>query len=336
MSLGSTLIIAEGGVNHNGCLQTALDLVDAARECGADIIKFQIALPHLVATSGAEKAQYQIANTATSQSQLEMIKELILSDSDVEKVYNHARKIGIEFLLTAFDPVSVRKLQRWPQRWSKVASGEVTNVPLLREIAKQKRPILLSTGMSTLSEVEFAIKTLTDAGADRSKLTVMHCNTEYPTPLEDVNLHAIQTLKNELNVDVGYSDHTLSVDIPVAAVALGSCVIEKHLTLNQSFDGPDHQASLEPNLFKEMVSKIRAIEVALGDGIKRPSASEVKNIAIARRSIVASTKIKLGERFSESNLSTKRPGLGISPTNWDKLLGMYATRDYDEDELIQW
>ena len=336
MLLNNVLVIAEGGVNHNGCLKTAIKLVDAALECGADVIKFQIAVPHLVATSTARKAQYQIKNTGKDTSQLEMISNLILNDAEIDVIYNYAKTRGIDFLLTAFDSLSVGKLPRWPQNWSKVGSGEITNVPLLREIAKQKKPILLSTGMSTLDEVGFAISTLCEAGADRSKIIVLHCNTEYPTPISDVNLNAILTLREHFHTPVGYSDHTDSIDVPVCAVALGACVIEKHLTLNRSAFGPDHLASIEPDTFRNMVKKIREIELAKGDGVKRPTASETKNLPIARRSIVAAKKINVGEKFSSENLTTKRPATGISPIYWDKLMGTRATRPYAEDDLIQW
>ena len=329
-------IIAEAGVNHNGSLDLALQLVDAAVEAKVDIVKFQIAVPKLVVTHSAKKADYQLNNTDVNESQLEMIEQLILKDQDFDKISDYCKKRKIGFLLSAFDIISFNKLSRWKQKYCKIASGEITNFPFLREVAKAKKQIILSTGMSNIFEVENAVHELLRYGADRKNLTILHCNTEYPTPFSDVNLSAMQAIKMKLGIRVGYSDHTLGSEVPIAAVALGAKLIENHLTLDRSLNGPDHKASMEPEEFKIMVSSIRNIEKSIGNGIKKPSKSEIKNINIARKSIVALNSIKKGEIYNDKNICPKRPGNGISPIHWDKVIGGKAKKDYKEDELIEW
>jgi N,N'-diacetyllegionaminate synthase len=334
--LTKVVIIAEAGVNHNGSLDLALQLVDAAVEAEADIVKFQIAIPELVATHHAKKADYQLNNTDTSDSQLEMIQKLVLKDEDFNKISDYCKEKKILFLLSAFDIISFNKLSRWAQPYCKIASGELTNTPFLRRVAKARKPIILSTGMSDIFEIGKAIDELLNYGVNKNDLTILHCNTEYPTPFSDVNLFAMQTIKEKFDIKVGYSDHTLGPEVSIAAVALGAKVIEKHLTLDRGLGGPDHKASMEPKEFKSMVLSIRNIEKSLGTGVKRPSKSEINNINIARRSIVALSPIKKGEIYSDKNIYPKRPGNGISPIHWDKVIGRSAKRDYEKDELIEW
>ncbi len=329
-----TLIIAEAGVNHNGSLDLAYQHIDAACAAGADIVKFQTFKAENLVTKSASKAQYQLEKTDSGESHFEMIKRLELSEEMHLKIIDKCNDKGIRFASTGFDQDSVDLLAKLGVDFLKIPSGEITNLPYLRHIAPKGLPIILSTGMSTLQEVRDALNVLKKFGATMFNITVLHCNTEYPTPFEDVNLRAMISIKEALGVEVGYSDHTRGIEVPIAAVAMGATVIEKHFTLDRSMDGPDHAASLEPNELKQMVSAIRNIEKAIGDGIKKPSKSEAKNINVARRSIVASKNIKAGEKFTEDNLAVKRPGTGISPFQWDELLGLEAKKDFLSDDLI--
>ncbi len=331
----SVLIIAEAGVNHNGDLDTARQLVAAAAAAGADIVKFQTFSARKLVTSGAAKAAYQIATTGNQEGQLDMIRKLELSRQDHEVLIDECRRHGIRFFSTAFDTDSFDMLMDMGLDQVKIPSGELTNLPLLRHMTRHGLPVMLSTGMATLGEVEAAVDVIERNGTPRQRITVLHCTTEYPAPMEDVNLHAMLSMKAAFGVEVGYSDHTPGIEIPVAAVALGATIIEKHFTLDRNLPGPDHKASLEPDQFKAMVDAIRNVEVALGDGIKRPSASELKNKPIARKSLVAARHIRAGERFSAENLAAKRPGTGISPMQWDDVIGRVAVRDFDTDELIE-
>lgn len=329
-----TLVIAEAGVNHNGDMDLARRLIDAAAEAGADYVKFQtFNATHLV-TRSAKKAEYQIKATDGKQSQYEMLKALELNPEAHKMLMAHCAARSIRFFSTAFDPLSLEFLHALKLGLYKVPSGEITNLPFLRNIGAQRCPVILSTGMTTMAEVEAAIGVLIDAGTSRDQITVLHCTTEYPTPMADVNLRAMLSIRDQLRVAVGYSDHTQGIEVPIAAVALGATVIEKHLTLDRSLPGPDHAASLEPDEFKAMVRAIRNIELALGDGIKQPSASEKANLTIARKSIVAARAIQAGERFSEENIVVKRPGSGISPMRWDEVVGSVARRNFAADELI--
>lgn len=331
----SVLIIAEAGVNHNGNLEMARQLVAAAAASGADIVKFQTFSARKLVTSGAAKAAYQIATTGNDEDQLEMIRKLELSRQDHEMLINECRRHGIRFFSTAFDTDSFDMLMDMGLDQVKIPSGELTNLPLLRHMTRHGLPVMLSTGMATLGEVEAAVDVIERNGTPRERITVLHCTTEYPAPMEDVNLRAMLSMKAAFGVQVGYSDHTPGIEIPVAAVALGATIIEKHFTLDCNLPGPDHKASLEPDQFKAMVDAIRNVEIALGDGIKRPSASELKNKPIARKSLVAARHIRAGERFSAENLAAKRPGTGISPMQWDAVIGRVAVRDFQTDELIE-
>lgn len=331
----SVLIIAEAGVNHNGDLETARQLVAAAAAAGADIVKFQTFSARKLVTSGAAKAAYQIATTGNDEGQLDMIRKLELSRQDHEVLIDECRRHGIRFFSTAFDNDSFDMLMDLGLDQVKIPSGELTNLPLLRHMTRHGLPVMLSTGMATLGEVEAAMEVIERNGTPRQLITVLHCTTEYPAPMEDVNLRAMLSIKAAFGVEVGYSDHTPGIEIPVAAVALGATIIEKHFTLDRNLPGPDHKASLEPDRFKAMVDAIRNVEIALGDGIKRPSASELKNKPIARKSLVAARHIRAGERFSAENLAAKRPGTGISPMQWDEVIGRVAVRDFNIDELIE-
>lgn len=333
MKKDKVFIIAEAGDNHNGNYDFALQLVDKAVEAGADCVKFQTFITEKVISKNAEKAEYQKNNTGTSESQFEMVKKLELSFEQFRMIKKYCESKGIMFWSTPFDLDSVDFLQELDIPFWKIPSGEITNLPYLIKIAKTGKDIILSTGMCTLEEIRETIQILQDNGA--GEITVLHCNTEYPTPFEDVNLNAMNTIAKEFNVTVGYSDHTSGIEVPIAAVAMGAKVIEKHFTLDKNMEGPDHKASLDPQELKDMVRSIRNIELALGDGIKQPSNSERKNIDIARKSIVASKDIKKGEVFSEENIYTKRPGNGISPMRWYDIIGIVATKDYKEDELIE-
>lgn len=330
-----TLIIAEIGVNHNGDLALAKQLIDVAVSAGADIVKFQTFSAERLVTPNAEKAAYQKKQASHSESQYQMLKKLELSDEMHEELISQCRAKGIEFLSTAFDELSIDYLNDLGIGLIKIPSGEITNLPYLRKIGGLRKRIILSTGMSILADVEAAINVLELAGTSRSMITVLHCNTEYPTPMADVNLRAMQTIAEAFKVCVGYSDHTLGIEVPIAAVALGASVIEKHLTLSRGMEGPDHGASLEPTEFLEMVKAIRNIEIALGDGIKRVTPSEQKNCSVARKTLVASRRIEQGELFSDENIGAKRSGAGISPMRLDEVLGRVAYRSFAKDEVIE-
>lgn len=331
------LIIAEAGVNHNGDIDMARRLIDVAAEAGADYVKFQTFKADKLVNKAAQKAAYQLKNTGGSDnSQYGMLKKLELSEAAHEELHHYAQAQGLQFLSTPFDEESADYLNQLGVSFFKIPSGEITNKPYLQHIAKFGKPIVLSTGMATMKEVQEALAVITGYRLDKAKITVLHCNTEYPTPMKDVNLRAMLTMQKELGVEVGYSDHTLGIEVPIAAVALGARVIEKHFTLSRSLPGPDHRASLEPKELMAMVQAIRNIELAMsGDGIKAPSPSELKNIAVARKSIVASRFIAKGERFSPENLTAKRPGSGISPMRWDEVVRQTARRDFAPDELIE-
>lgn len=333
--MAKTFIIAEAGVNHNADLGLAHKLIDVAVAAGVDAVKFQTAIPELVVTDYAQKAIYQKRTSVAEESQLEMIKKLLFPLDTYKNLKKYCEEKGTIFFSTAFDLVSLDYLEKLGQPYHKIPSGEITNLPYLRQIGSYRRPVILSTGMSTLGEIESALEVLENAGTSRNCITVLHCNTEYPTPMTDVNLNAMLTIREAFDVAVGYSDHTLGIEVPIAAVAVGASMIEKHFTLDRNLPGPDHKASLESDELLAMVTAIRNIEQALGNGIKRPSPSEEKNKSIVRRSLVAACNIKVGDIFNESNLAIKRPGTGISPMQWDEILGRKATRDYVADELIE-
>jgi N,N'-diacetyllegionaminate synthase len=330
-----TLIIAEVGVNHNGDLALARKLISAAKVAGADIVKFQTFKAHNLLTKSAHKAEYQKSTTSAVESQYDMIRKLELSRADHEILIDECQRQGIKFLSTAFDTQSFDMLVSLGLDHIKIPSGELTNLPLLRYMTSLSLPVMLSTGMATLGEIEAAIDAIVEAGTPRNLITILHCTTEYPAPMVDINLRAIVSMKATFSLEVGYSDHTYGIEIPIAAVALGARVIEKHLTLDRKLPGPDHQASLEPREFKAMVDAIRNIEVALGDGVKRPSASELKNKLIARKSLVAIKNIRAGDCFTADNVGAKRPGIGITPMRWDEVIGRCAPRDFAIDELIE-
>lgn len=330
-----TLIIAEAGVNHNGDIELAKQLIASAAAAGADLVKFQSFITGKSISRKAPKADYQIATTGAEESQYEMVRKLELSRVDHGVLIEECRRNGIGFFSTAFDPESFDMLVELGLNQVKIPSGELTNLPLLRYMTRLGKPVQLSTGMACLGEVEAAIEVIESAGTPRSLITVLHCTTEYPTPMEEVNLRAMISMKNAFGVNVGYSDHTPGIEVPIAAVALGASIIEKHFTLARNLPGPDHQASLEPYELKAMVDAIRNIERALGDGIKRPSASELKNRPIARKSLVASREIRAGELLSAENLGIKRPGTGISPMRWNDVIGRPARRDFTTDEQIE-
>lgn len=334
--MNKTLVIAEAGVNHNGCLELAFELVEAAAKAGADVVKFQTFRALDLATNQADKADYQKKNTGDVETQQEMLKNLELTSDQHLQLIAHCQACGVEFLSTAFDSVSIDLLSSLNLRRWKIPSGEITNLPYLCKIGSLKQPMILSTGMSCLGEVEAAIHVLEQAGASRDQITVLHCTTEYPAPFNEVNLHAMQTMAKAFGTAVGYSDHTDGIYVPIAAVAMGAKVIEKHLTLDRNMEGPDHRASLEPEQFGAMVQGIRAIELALGDGIKRPTPSEIVNKTAVRKSLVAAQKIRLGEPFTAINVTAKRPGTGISPMLLDVLIGRIASRSYSPNEPIEW
>ena len=332
--IGRAFIIAEAGVNHNGDLEIAEKLIDAARLSGADAVKFQSFSADRLVLKDTAKASYQTQNGHAGESQYELLKRLELGKRDQKHLYDYCVEKRIRFLSSPFDMESIDLLAAMGLDIFKIPSGEITNLPYLRKIGGLKKKVILSTGMSTLEEIGTALEILTTSGTFRQEITVLHCNTEYPTPMEDVNLTAMVTMKDALGVSVGYSDHTLGIEIPIAAVALGATVIEKHFTLDKSMDGPDHRASLEPSELTAMVRAIRNIESALGSGMKFPSPSEMKNMAAVRKSIVARTAIARGDLFSEKNLTVKRPGTGLSPLRWDDLMGREAIRDFKKDEKI--
>ena len=335
MNNQSTIIIAEAGVNHNGSIELAKKLIDVAAEAGADFVKFQTFKAETLVTQTADKAEYQKEITNTDETQFEMIKKLELDRNAHETLIEYCKQKDIQFLSTAFDHGSIELLAKLDIPFYKIPSGEITNLPYLRHIGRMSKPIIMSTGMSSLEEVRDALNVLIESGAEKEQITILHCNTEYPTPMEDVNLKAMITIRDELGVNVGYSDHTLGIEIPIAAAAMGATVIEKHFTLDRTLPGPDHAASLEPHELKKMVSAIQNIEKAMGDGIKKSSPSEIKNMSIARKSIVAKKPIKKGELFSEENLTIKRPGTGISPMEWENIISKVSNRAYEMDDLIR-
>ncbi len=330
------LIIAEAGVNHNGSIENAFRLVDAASVAGVDYVKFQTFKSENLVSKSAQKAEYQAINTNNAEeTQLQMLKKLELSPEQHEQLIAYCKQKKIKFLSTGFDFESLIFLSEIGVTIAKIPSGEITNLPYLRKAASLFSEVILSTGMATIDEIRAALNVFLEAGIKKENITILHCNTEYPTPMEDVNLKAMLHIQKEFGTSVGYSDHTLGVEIPIAAVALGASVIEKHFTLDKTMDGPDHKASLEPDELKAMVTAIRNIEKAIsGSGIKEVSASERKNMEIARKSIVAKQVIKKGELFTENNIAVKRPGNGISPMKWDDVMGQKAIRDFETDELI--
>ncbi|MGG5905226.1 N-acetylneuraminate synthase [Sphingobacterium daejeonense] len=335
--MSKIIIIAEAGVNHNGDLNNAFKLVDAAVAAGVDYIKFQTFKADKLVSKNAKKADYQIQNTKNNEdSQLSMLKKLELSHEDHDKLIAYCKERNINFFSTAFDLDSLEYLKEIGLELVKIPSGEITNLPYLRKAAKLFNKVILSTGMSTMEDISAAVQIFKNEGIENDQITILHCNTEYPTPMVDVNLKAMLAIEKEFGTEIGYSDHTLGIEVPTAAVALGAKIIEKHFTLDNKMEGPDHAASLEPQELKAMVSAIRNIEKAIsGSGLKEPSESERKNMAIARKSIVAKTNIKMGEIFSEDNITVKRPGSGISPMDWDSVIGKPARRDFESDELIE-
>ena len=332
--MSKTLIIAEAGVNHNGSIKIAKKLIDAAKDCGADAVKFQTFTAEKLVRFNAEKANYQKEASGRDETQFNMIKKLELDVKTHKELINYCTKIGIIFLSSPFDLDSIDLLTKLGLEIIKIPSGEIINLPYLEKVGKLKKRIIISTGMADLGEIKNALDVLICSGTEKDDITVLHCNTEYPTPYEDVNLNAIATIKKACGVKIGYSDHTLGIEVPIAAVALGAEVIEKHFTLDKNMKGPDHKASLEPNELMAMVTGIRNIEKALGNGIKKPSKSEKKNIDIVRKSIVAIKPIKKGEIFSEENIGVKRPGTGISPMKWYEVIGKTAKKDFEIDEWI--
>lgn len=328
------IIIAEAGVNHNGNLELARRMVDEARRAGADYVKFQTAVPELVISSIAPKAEYQKETTGKEQSQLEMCRAIHLPLTDYAGLADLCREKGIGFMSTPFDLVSIDTLAPLGMDYWKIPSGEITNLPYLRKIASKGGRVILSTGMSTLDEVARAVEILEKGGIPRADISLLHCNTQYPTPMDDVNLRAMETLRSLGCGRVGYSDHTVGIEVPVAAVAMGAQIIEKHFTLDKTMEGPDHRASLDPAELRAMVSAIRNIEKAVGSSEKRVSPSERANIEVARKSIVAARDIAAGEIFTEENITVKRPGNGLSPMLWDAVIGQRAARDFSYDSLI--
>ena len=334
MTANRTLIIAEAGVNHNGDLLLAKQLIDVAAEAGADYVKFQTFSADRIVSQSASKAEYQQQVTDASETQYEMLKRLELSNEMHLELIKHCEEQSIKFLSTGFDIESIDLLVELGIDLIKIPSGEITNLPYLRYIGSLGLPVILSTGMSTMDEIGNALTVLEGSGLSRSQVTVLHCTTEYPTPMVEVNLRALNSINKTFGVIVGYSDHTVGIEVSIAAVALGASVIEKHFTLDRSLPGPDHKASLEPNELIAMVKSIRNIEDSLGSGIKEPALSEIKNLRIARKSIMAKQQIAKGEILSTTNLIVKRPGDGISPMHWDLLVGQIASRDYLPDEMI--
>lgn len=331
--MNKVLVIAEAGVNHNGSLDLAMQMVDAAKRAGADIIKFQTAKPEALISKYAEKAAYQKENTGEDESQLDMVRKIMLRYEQFIPLKRYCEQREIKFLSTPFDLDSIDFLEELGCDIWKIPSGEITNLPYLEKIAYTHKPVIMSTGMATMDEIRDAMKVLKDAGT--GEVTLLHCTTQYPTPFEDVNLKAMITLRDQFGCAVGYSDHTKGIAIPIAATAMGATVIEKHFTLDRTMEGPDHKASLEPDELAEMVTAIRQVEKALGDGQKKPVLSETENKTVARKSIIAARNIKKGELYTEENLTTKRPGNGISPMRWYEFIGKTANRDYAEDELIE-
>jgi len=330
----SVFIIAEAGVNHNGDMDIARELIEVASESGVDAVKFQTFKAEKLVSKNAKKAAYQKKTTDAEESQFDMIKKLELDIEAHKELMRYSKEKNIIFLSTPFDHDSIELLNGLGLEIFKIPSGEITNLPYLRHVGSLDKKVILSTGMARLSEIKDALDVLTKAGTKKENIIILHANTMYPTPIEDVNLKAMLTIKKSFGCDIGYSDHTLGIEVDIAAVAMGAVVIEKHFTLDKNMDGPDHKASLEPHELKAMVQSIRNVEKALGDGVKRPSKSEVPNMEIARKSIIANCEIKKGEKFTKENLTVKRPGNGLSPMKWDDILGTVAQKDYMEDELI--
>lgn len=326
------LIIAEAGVNHNGSLETAKKLADTAKECGADIVKFQTAKLDSLVSKSARMADYQKKNTGVEESQKHMLKKLLLSFEEFAELARYCKEIGVRFLSTPFDIESIRFLNPMQDIW-KIPSGEITNYPYLVEIGKTKKKVILSTGMAEMNEIQAAIDVLKENGTE--DMTILHCTTEYPAPIKDVHLNVLRTMTDAFGYPVGYSDHTLGIEVALAAAAIGATVIEKHFTLDRNLPGPDHKASLEPDELKAMTAGIRKIELALGTSEKKPSEAELKNRLAARKSIVAKTAIKAGDILTAENITTKRPGSGVNPMRWNEALGSKAIRDFEEDELIE-
>ena len=335
--MNKVIIIAEAGVNHNGDIELAKKLIDVAVDAGVDYVKFQTFKSESLVSKFAKKAAYQIENTQDAiESQLQMLKKLELSNSQHFELVEYCNYKNISFFSTAFDLESLTFLKELGLNIVKIPSGEITNLPYLRKAAELFKEVIISTGMSTMGEIEGALDVFLQAGIKKKHITILHCNTEYPTPMSDVNLNAMLAIQKMFGVNVGYSDHTMGIEVPIAVVAMGGTMIEKHLTLDRSLPGPDQLASLEPDELKNMVHSIRNIENAMGGtGIKEPSESEIKNISIARKSIVAKTSIQKGDKFTEFNITTKRPGMGLSPMMWDEVIGKVACQDFDEDELIK-
>jgi N,N'-diacetyllegionaminate synthase len=330
-----TLIIAEAGVNHNGDLELARQLIYAAAEAGADLVKFQTFNADRQVTRTARKADYQTQTTDSKESQHEMLRRLELTAEMHKELIAHCAASNIGFFSTGFDIESVDLLVSLGQDRFKIPSGEITNLPYLRHIGRLGKPVIFSTGMATMGEIEAAIDVLEQSGTPRADITVLHCTTEYPTPMAEVNLRAMQSIHTAFGVAVGYSDHTAGIEVAIAAVAMGASVIEKHFTLDRNLPGPDHKASLQPEELTAMVSAIRNIEIALGDGIKRLTPSEARNKSVARKSLMASQAIKAGEVFSANNITAKRPGTGISPMRWDEVIGRTAHRALEVDEFVE-
>jgi N,N'-diacetyllegionaminate synthase len=327
-------IIAEAGVNHNGSTELAKEMIDVACEAGVDAIKFQTFKAVNLVTKDTQKAEYQKRTTKNDESQFEMIRKLELDLEAHNELITFCNQKSIQFLSTPFDHDSIDLLNNLGLEIFKIPSGEITNLPYLKHIGSLKKEVILSTGMADIGEIEDALDVLIDAGTSKDNITILHATTEYPTPMEDVNLKAMQTIGNTFKVKYGYSDHTLGIEVPTAAVAMGAVVLEKHFTLDKNMEGPDHKASLEPHELKSMVSAIRNIEIAIGSGIKKVSKSENKNKNIARKSILAKVNIKKGELLTEDNLAVKRPGNGISPMRWDEVVGTKAQKDFSAEDLI--
>ena len=335
-NLRRVITIAEAGVNHNGCIDMAIDLVKAASNAGADIVKFQTFKTEKLVTEKALKANYQLKNPLNKgeQNQKEMLKKLELSNEDHEILIKECKSLNIEFLSTAFEIKSLNLLEKLGIKRYKIPSGEITNLPFLRKVASFGKPIIMSTGMASIEEIEEAFLVLTECGMPKNKITILQCTSAYPTPPSEVNLRVLETLRNKFQVDTGISDHSVGIAIPIASVALGATLIEKHLTLDKNLPGPDHASSIEPNEFKTMVEGIRDIELALGNGIKKITLSESINRDLVRKSLVAKKFIKKGDLFTSENLDCKRPGNGLSPFKWDEIIGKTADRDYCEDQQI--
>ena len=333
--MNSTVIIAEAGVNHNGDMGLAKKLINIAAEAGADFIKFQAFKADLLTTEDIEKAEYQKKSSGSSKSQYEMLKDLELSYKDFKVLWRYSQKKKIGFMISAFDLESLSFINTLDPEYIKIPSGEITNIPYLRAVGGLKRKVILSTGMSTLKEINVAVDCLLESGLKKNNLIILHCNTEYPTPIEDVNLKAMVSIAEEFSCKVGYSDHTNTNEVSISAVALGATVIEKHITIDRNLEGPDHLASMEPEDFKEFVDSLRKTEILLGSKIKKPSISEKKNLKHARKVIVAGKSIKKGEKFSSKNLALKRAGKGLSPIIWDSIIGKIAIKDFDKNQIIR-